>query len=34
LGRIRSDWRRKQLKTLVWISAVGRKGILQRSQAV
>ena len=32
MGRIRSDWRRKQPKTLVWISAVGRKGILQRSQ--
>jgi CRISPR-associated protein, NE0113 family len=32
LGKIRSDWRRKQPKTCVWVSVAGGKGILQRSQ--
>ena len=34
LGRIRSDWGRKQQKTCVWVSAVGGKAFLQRSQIV
>ena len=33
LGRIRSDWGRKQPKTCVWVSAVEGKAFLQRSQA-
>jgi len=32
LGKIRSNWRRKQPKTCVWISAVGGKAFLQRAQ--
>ena len=32
MGKIRSDWGRKQPKTCVWVLAVGGKGILQRSQ--
>ena len=32
LGKIRSDWRRKQPKTCVWVSVVGGKAFLQRSQ--
>ncbi|MDU1534923.1 MAG: hypothetical protein E6899_08790, partial [Neisseria sp.] len=34
LGKIRSDWGRKQPKTCVWVLAVGGKGILQRSHSV
>ena len=34
LGKIRSDWGRKQPKTCVWVSAVGGKAFLQRSQPV
>ncbi|WP_308905670.1 hypothetical protein, partial [Neisseria mucosa] len=31
LGKIRSDWGRKQPKTCFWVSVVGGKEILQRS---
>ena len=31
MGKIRSDWGRKQPKTCFWVSVVGGKEILQRS---
>ncbi|EIG26530.1 hypothetical protein HMPREF1051_0657 [Neisseria sicca VK64] len=34
MGKIRSDWGRKQPKTCFWVSVVGGKEILQRSPAV
>jgi len=34
LGKIRSDWGRKQPKTCFWVSVVGGKEILQRSLVV
>jgi len=34
LGKIRSDWRRKQPKTCVWVSAIGGKAFLQRSRLI
>ncbi|EIG23594.1 hypothetical protein HMPREF1051_1736 [Neisseria sicca VK64] len=34
MGKIRSDWGRKQPKTCFWVSVVGGKEILQRSHFV
>ena len=34
MGRIRSDWGRKQPKTCVWVSAVEGRAFLQRSRFV